>query len=99
MPQDNQNITNAQLMSAIQDLNFKIEKKIDEMSYKLDRHVDNYDTLVLGKDTGTGILQDIKYLKEQVQQLQEYKSNLMGKLVVFGVVFSVIIDYIIRKFL
>jgi hypothetical protein len=97
MPQDNQNITNAQIMSAIQDLNFKIEKKIDEMSYKLGEHVNNYNNLVLGKDTGNGLIQDIKDLKERITSLEEYKSNFMGKLVVVGVVFSVIIDYVIRK--
>ncbi len=94
---NNQDVTNIEIMSAIKELHFKIDKKIDEMSYKLDIHVKNYDTLVLGKDTGEGIIQSIKDIKDRVTELEKYKSNMMGKLVVLGVVFSVIIDYIMRK--
>ena len=62
---ENKQVTNQDLMQAIEGLYSKIDKQISELSYKLDKHIENYDIIVLGEKTGGGIIQDVANLKKK----------------------------------
>ncbi len=89
--------TNRDLMEAITNLEYKLSNEIKDVNNSLKEHIQNYDIIVLGKNTGNGLIKKTNTLSEKIDSLEQWKNNVAGRLVVVGGIVSAVVAIIIKK--
>jgi putative NADH-flavin reductase len=89
--------TNRDLMEAIINLEYKLSNDIKDVNNSLKEHIQNYDIIVLGKNTGNGLIKKTNTLSEKLEEIEKWKNNVAGRLVIVGGVVSAIVAIIIKK--